>query len=483
MTKSSISGNDFTGTHVFRRQTTGEWPKVDRLQPLTSHQGGGRTFAMHKGDLFIAQQNSNYDRDAGVINVFAKAANGTYDHVATLVSSNGASLGEFGISGRNVIAACGDGEACYFELPASLTQPARVQETFPGSTPTGWTLSAGSQFSIVQSGASRVLRQAETASPATHTAVLTASNWTNQSIQADIRPTAFAGNDRWVGLAAHYRDASNFYYVTLRSSGSVALKKIVNGVFSTIASAPLEVSINRTYRVRLESVGTRQRVYVNGVPMLDADDAAIPSGRAGLLTYRAAANFDNVVVSPTPTTSMYCRKPTSASRPPPMSGPVPDPDSGSPPFPICRTHSKYLQTSVAGDARATVGVATDDQSVDVRARATTFAGGSGGDRWFGAIARYSNETNYYYFSLRSSNMLSLRKVTNGQITVLRSVPLPVVLGRWYRLRLEAVGSQLRAYVNGTLWLETTDTTHARGQTGIMTYRTAAEFDDYRAIQP
>ena len=475
-----MSGNDFTGTHVFRRQTSGEWPKVDRLQPLTSHQGGGRTFAMHKSDLFIAQQNSNFDHDAGVINVFAKAANGTYTHVATLVASNGASLGDFGISGRNVIAACGD-EACYFELPASLAQPARVQETFSGSTPTRWTLSAGSQFSIVQRGPSRVLRQAETASPATHTALLTASNWTNQSIQADIRPTAFAGNDRWVGLAAHYRDASNFYYVTLRSSGSVALKKIVNGVFSTIASAPLEVSINRTYRVRLESVGTRQRVYVNGVPMLDADDAAIPSGRAGLLTYRAAANFDNVIVSPTPTTSLHVGNNSGIF----ASGDV---WTRTGPGQWFNTYSdlpntlRYVQTSVAGDARATVGVATDDQSVDVRARATTFAGGSG-DPWFGAIARYTNDTNYYYLTLRNSNTLSLRKVTNGEVTVLRSVAQPVVQGRWYRLRLEAVGSQLRAYVNGSLRLEASDTSHARGQTGIVTFRTAAEFDDYRAIQP
>ena len=479
-----IFSNAYLGTHVFRRQANGEWPKVDTLLTLTSHQGGGNTGALHKSDLFIMQHRSDYDRNAGVINVFAKAANGMYDHVATLVASGGGSLGDFAISGRSVIAACGDSggdvQACYFELPASLTQPARLQETFSGSTPTGWTLSAGSQFSIMQSGASRVLRQVETASPATHTAVLTASNWTNQSVQADIRPTAFNGNDRWVGLAAHYRDASNFYYVTLRSSGSVALKKIVNGTFSTIASAPLEVSINRTYRVRLESVGTRQRVYVNGVPMLDADDAAIPSGRAGLLTYRAAANFDNVIVSPTPTASLHVGVSSG------ISGGIWTYSGfgqwGTTVSDLPNT-LKYVQTSIAGDARAVIGVATDDQSVDVRARATTFAGGSGGDRWFGAIARYSNETNYYYFSLRSSNMLSLRKVTNGQITVLRSVALPVVLGRRYRLRLEAVGSQLRAYVNGSLKLEASDTTHARGQTGIVTFRTAAEFDDYRAIQP
>ena len=270
--------------------------------------------------------------------------------------------------------------------------------------------------------------------------------------------------------------------MTLRSSGSVALKKIVNGVFSNIASAPLDVSINRTYRVRLESVGKRQRVYVNGVPMLDADDAAIPSGRAGLLTYRAAANFDNGVVSPTPATSLfvgnqYGIQATTDVWTRTASGQWVTTVSDLP------NTLRYVQTSVAGDARATVGVVTDDQSVDVRARATTFAGGSGGDRWFGAIARYSNATNYYYFSLRSSNMLSLRKVTDGQITVLRSVALPVVLGRWYRLRLEAVGSQLRAYVNGTLWLEASDTTHAFGQTGIVTFRTAAGIRRPRAIQP
>jgi hypothetical protein len=391
-----FSGNDLTGTHVFRRQATGDWPKVDRLRPLTSHQGGGRTFAMHKGDLFIAQQNSNFDRDAGVINVFAKASNGFYDHVATLVASNGASLGDFAISGRNVIARCGD-EACYFELPASLAQPARVQETFPGSTPTGWTLSSGSQFSIVQSGASRVLRQAETVSAATHTAILTASNWTNQAIQADIRPTAFNGNDRWVGLAAHYRDANNFYYVTLRSSGSVALKKIVNGVFSNIASAPLDVSINRTYRVRLESVGKRQRVYVNGVPMLDADDAAIPERArlaADLSAQRQLRQCDRRVRQRPASTA--CRKQLRHQATTDVwtrtgSGQWVTTVSDLP------NTLRYVQTSVAGDARATVGVVTDDQSVDVRARATTFAGGSG-DRWFGAIARYSNATNYYYFT-------------------------------------------------------------------------------------
>jgi pectate lyase len=143
----------------------------------------------------------------------------------------------------------------------------------------------------------------------------------------------------------------------------------------------------------------------------------------------------------------------------------------------------FSQSSVAGDARAVIGVPTDDQQVEFLVRPTTFAGTGSGDKWFGAIARYTDEFNYYYVSLRSSGSISLRKLTNRTIGVLASASMPVSVGTWYRLRLEAVGSRLRVYVNGTLMLEATDTAHARGTTGMMTYRTAAEFDAFRATQP
>ena len=61
--------------------------------------------------------------------------------------------------------------------------------------------------------------------------------------------------------------------------------------------------------------------------------------------------------------------------------------------------------------------------------------------------------------------------------------MPVTVGQWYQLRLEAIGTQLRAYVDGTLRMEVTDSTHASGKTGIVSYRAAAEFTRYRAIQP
>ncbi len=173
----------------------------------------------------------------------------------------------------------------------------------------------------------------------------------------------------------------------MRNSGSVSLRRKVGGVIRAIASAPLTVIPNRTYKVRLESIGTRHRVYVDGVPLLDADDDSLASGRAALLTNHTAADFDNVIVSPTPTVTMYA---FDLERPFEFPNPGYFTESGPGLWlkPNDTGRSYMTQASVAGDARIVTGVPTDDQSIDVRARATTFAGTGSGDRWFGIMARH-----------------------------------------------------------------------------------------------
>lgn len=470
-----IAGTHRTGAHVFQRQPGGQWPLVDHLQPLNAYAGGDSGSRLHKSPQYILQASYSHDDGASVIHAYAKDAQGRYQQVATLLSSDGTSLGNFAISDRTVIASCGD-QACVFDLPATLAAPEPLQETFGGST-AGWSFSPGSQFTLVQSGVSRVLRQNETAGTATHAAVLTASNWSNQSVQADLKATAFNGNDRWVGLATRYADANNFYYVTMRASGSISLRRNVAGVFSPIASAPFDVDLNRNYRLRLESIGTRHRVYANGVLLLDADDASLASGRAALLTYRAAADFDNVVVSPAPTATLW----TSQV---PVSVTLDDFITDGPGVWARRSlggEIYFEQSAVSGDARAVTGTPTGDQSIDVTARATQFGGT--GEHWFGVVTRYTDASNFYYLTVRSSGSVSLRKVVDGQITVLGTYPRPVAPGTWYRLRLESVGNQHRAYVNDRLTLEATDSAHAVGRTGLATFRTAADYLRNRAIQP
>ena len=56
------------------------------------------------------------------------------------------------------------------------------------------------------------------------------------------------------------------------------------------------------------------------------------------------------------------------------------------------------------------------------------------------------------------------------------------LGAWHTLKLEAAGGALRGHVDGALALQATDTTHATGSSGAITYRAVAQFDDYVAYQ-
>ena len=121
-----------------------------------------------------------------------------------------------------------------------------------------------------------------------------------------------------------------------------------------------------------------------------------------------------------------------------------------------------------------------------------FAGGlrfNGADRWIGLIGRYVDSQNYYYVTLRSSNQIALKKLTNGVITTLDTAALPasmpMTVNTWYDLRLDIVGTRLRAYLNGLLMLEATDQTspHSAGYAGLAAYKAAAEADDFLAVQP
>jgi hypothetical protein len=141
------------------------------------------------------------------------------------------------------------------------------------------------------------------------------------------------------------------------------------------------------------------------------------------------------------------------------------------------------QTSTSGDARILHGLPTGDQVLKVTARLNGIGTQTSGSHWIGAMVRYTDPSNYYYVTLRSSNELSLRKLVNGAITELARVPLTVESGTQYRLRIEAIGSKLVVYVDDEVRLQATDSSHARGRSGLVTYRAAASYSAYEAFQP
>ena len=479
------------GVGVWRRNFSNEWYRYDNLRTATDFTTAGpfdgysASNQIVESDDYVFQQRYNADRDKTVVNVFqteGEGGGGPYRHVAILVGKDGADLGGFiAVSGRGVLVD-GAGGPHYFELPESFAQPALFQDTFATGNGIAFTALPGSQFSVVQSGNTRVFRQASTVGDAG--AVLDAYDWTSQSIQADIKPTAVNGNDRWVGLATRRTDAANYYYVSLRSSGIIQLKRLQGGVIATIDSASVPWALNRNYRLRLESVGTLHRVYLDGALVLEAWDDALSHGRAALLSYRAAADYDNVIASPSLTQTIYSASTGDAMVPP--QPPIPWIYSGSGQWYWQSEpgNAVFRQASTAGDARASVGPLTLDnanQIVQTRVRPLTF--GTTGDPWVGVMARHRDAINYLYMSLRRGNTLTLRRVQNGSIVQLGSAVLTVTPNTWYTLRLEAVGSNVRAYVNGRLMLEATDPQPFPGNAGLVSYRAAADYDDFRAVVP
>ena len=89
----------------------------------------------------------------------------------------------------------------------------------------------------------------------------------------------------------------------------------------------------------------------------------------------------------------------------------------------------------------------------------------------------------YYVTLRTSNEISLRKVVNGVVTELDRDPVPLQVGTPYRLRVEAIGTKLIVYLNDQVRLEASDSSHAQGRAGYVTFRAAASFSGYSAWQP
>jgi hypothetical protein len=489
----AILGNDLIvgdadplGNRVYRRGSSGWQPagNLPTLMGFNRHYDGAYHIA-RGGDLVLFSA-PLFDDLPGAIAVYRRGDDGGYQHVALLVARTGDWLGDaIDISGRTVVVggykpgSIGEGRLYFFELPERFPARAVVQDDFEDGDAADWQQQAG-QFSVARRGANRVLQQPSLAGDAI--AVLANSHTTTQSITVDIRPRQFDGEGRWAGVATRYRDPDNLYYVTLRHPGTLDFRRLRGGNITVLASRAMPVAVNGDYRVRLESAGSRHRVFVNGELQFAVTDAVFGSGSVALMTYRTAADFDNVMVTPGLQHSLVDAEILSGGECEHFVNELTV--SGSPDW-DCEVYERpYLrQASLTGIARGALGPATGDQVVEARVLAEQFAEGGTQDKWLGVMARYVDEDDYYYLILRSSNVVSLRKVVDGQIVELSRTEMSVTPGAWYSLRLEAVGDRLRGYVNDVLHVVATDDTHAQGNSGIVTYRTAARYDYLRVFQP
>ena len=229
-------------------------------------------------------------------------------------------------------------------------------DDFEDGNTTGWTQSGGS-WSVATDG-SRVLRQASTSSDARNLAG--SSGWTNVSVQARAKALSFNGSDRFFAILARAQGATSYYYLALRSSNRVELKKLVGGSSTLLAAAGFAVTTGTFYTVRLDVAGTTLRGFVNNTQLVTASDSQFSAGRAGVATFNTSAEFDDVVVSDsappasttTTTTSPGSSTTTSTTIPPP-------PPRGLVGFASVNALGQNGTTGGAGGPTVTVSSATD----------------------------------------------------------------------------------------------------------------------------
>jgi len=109
-------------------------------------------------------------------------------------------------------------------------------------------------------------------------------------------------------------------------------------------------------------------------------------------------------------------------------------------------------------------------------------------RWIGLAFRIQNQTNFLtFYQSRDVNQFKFARVVNDVHTVVLSPAYTMGADTWYRLRLQAIGNQVRARIwqdgttEPTAWnIQTTDTTfQSSTNIGVTLYQhtTAADWDD------
>ncbi|MDR7273519.1 pectate lyase [Catenuloplanes atrovinosus] len=144
-------------------------------------------------------------------------------------------------------------------------------------------------------------------------------------------------------------------------------------------------------------------------------------------------------------------------------------DDGSKVYRQAKASSEAARV-LAGDAAWT------DYAVSARVKATEV--GPGG--FAGVAARASGPTTLYRLVLTASGTAELHGVKGSAVTVLGSVPVAAPTGTFHTLRIQASGTTVTGWADGSPVGSGTGSVSARGRLGLVTSMASASFDDVLA---
>jgi hypothetical protein len=457
----------------------GTWPRTGYVLPADFGAAGLAIDVTWRDGVLLTTQAWRLTGHAKPY-AFIENAPGFFEHVAILETEYNTI--DHDISGRTVVAAvhgpASQQHVAVFVLPEPLAAPAPIPNDFEDRDTSDFTVASG-QFALASRGTDDVL--AQTGTTGLSLALVDDSDWNYyQRVEADIAPT-FGAADSWVGLVARYVDANNYYYVAVRNNNTFGIYRRLNGVDTLLREGTSAGALPS--RVQLSVDDEEIRVQINQQFSAVTTDRSLPRGRAGLATFRAAADFDDVHVAAT------------GPRPLLRNQYFPDGDSSPTDAAPLNTLGGNWQLS-----RESWGGLNGFRQLDPNRSAFAFTGGEVRNQeidvafginavssetaaWVGVLGRYVNAGTHYHAILRTTNRVEIRKQVNGVPTVLAAANVPVPRDRFVGVRFRIVEDQLQLYVDGRLVLSARDDDIAEGQYGLATYRAGATWDHFFVTQP
>src|SRR5262245_23845402 len=166
-------------------------------------------------------------------------------------------------------------------------------DDFQDGNDNGWTRSSGT-WAIVTDG-TLAYRQSGTSADSNSRAG--SPSWTNISTQARVKPTAFNGADRYVGVMTRVVNSNHYYFLALQNGNRLLLGKRAGSSPITLATKSFAFSTGTFYTLRIDANGSSLSGYVNGTLQLTASDSEFTAGIIGGATFFASATFDDFLVT------------------------------------------------------------------------------------------------------------------------------------------------------------------------------------------
>lgn len=120
------------------------------------------------------------------------------------------------------------------------------------------------------------------------------ANWTDYRLSVYLH----ASGSGAIGVVFRYRDASNYYRLSLDRNGPYRrLVGVVNGIHTILKEDDFAYDPQRDYLITVEAINSSLRVYQDGALVFEVTDAAHPKGSIGLYCYdNPGARFNDVRV-------------------------------------------------------------------------------------------------------------------------------------------------------------------------------------------